>query len=386
MEIHRSSRRQVEDWALAFGPQDLATSRSGAAAFVSLCLAALGGVALGDLLGRGHGSVAAFGFLPVMAAGWFLAPRLAMAVAAVAVALRFLMVMTGSIDPVTGFAQAMTIPIFAFLGHAAGVGMLTSRREQDHARRLEAAGRRVSELEKAKSEFLRLASHELRSPVAVLQGYIAMLEAGDLGRLPQAAAAVVPVLADRVDSINILVEQMLVSAQLEDSRLQLRPRVHQLGTLLAPAVAAVRPLLGEGHRLRLEEPIPDMALLADGRRICTILNNLLENAIKYSPNGGEISVRALPDRDAVWIKVQDHGVGIPKEGMGKLFTRFGRVASEGTAGIPGTGLGLYLSREIARLHGGDLVAESEESKGSTFTLILPRHDRAPAHLRQRLEG
>lgn len=386
MEIRRRSRRQIRDWALAFGPQDMAASRGEAAAFLSLCLAALGVVALGDLLGRGHGSVAAFGFLPVMGAGWFLAPRMVVVVAAVAVGLRLLIVATGAIDPVTAFAQALTIPIFAFLSHAAAVGVLSSRREEDHARRLKAAGQRASELEKAKSEFLRLASHELRSPVAVLKGYISMLGTGDLGELPPAAAEVVPLLTDRVNAVNTLVEQMLESARLEDSRLQLRPRVHQLGTLLPPAVDSVRPLLGEGHRLRLEEPIPEVALLADGRRICTILNNLLENAIKYSPNGGEINVRAVYDRDTVRIEVKDQGVGIPKAGMGKLFTRFGRVASESTAHIPGTGLGLYLSREIARLHGGDLVAESEESKGSTFTLILPKHDRAPGHLRQLVEA
>lgn len=382
MEIRRRSRRQIRDWALAFGPQDMATSRGEAAAFLFLCFAALGVVAFGDMLGRGQGSVAAFGFLPVMAAGWFLAPRLAVLVAGFAIALRLLTVWAGAVDPVTGFAQTLTIPIFAFLSHAGAVGVLSSRREEDHARRLEAAGLRVRELEKAKSEFLRLASHELRSPVAVLQGYISMLEDGELGELPEAAAEVVPLLGDRVRTVNTLVDQMLECARLEDSRLQLRPRRHLLGTLLPPAVDGVRPLLGDRHRLQLREPVPEVTVLADGRRIGTILNNLLENAIKYSPEGGEITVSAVRDRAGVRIEVRDQGLGIPEAGMKKLFTRFGRVVTEDTTHIPGTGLGLYLSREIARLHGGDLVAESEEHRGSTFTLTLPEHDRAPAHLRE----
>lgn len=386
MEISRRSRRQIRDWALAFGPQDMAASRGEAAALLFLCFAALGVVALGDLLGHGHGSVAAFGFLPVMAAGWFLAPRQTVFVAAVAIALRLVMVWVGAIDPITGFAQALTIPIFAFLSHAAAVGILSSRKEEDHARRLEAAGQRVSELEKAKSEFLRLASHELRSPVAVLQGYISMLEDGELGDLPEAAAEVVPVLSDRVRAVNTLVDQMLESARLDDSRLQLRPRRQALGTLLPPAVDGARPLLGDRHRLELREPIPEVMLLADGRRIRTILNNLIENAIKYSPKGGQITVSAVHERDSVQIRVRDQGLGIPEAGMNKLFTRFGRVVTEETGQIPGTGLGLYLSREIARIHGGDLVAESKQHQGSTFTLILPEANRAPDNLRELAEA
>jgi signal transduction histidine kinase len=110
----------------------------------------------------------------------------------------------------------------------------------------------------------------------------------------------------------------------------------------------------------------------DLERIQTILTNLLDNAIKYSPEGGEVRIVVGGDGDSAEVAVVDHGVGIADHDLPTLFTRFGRVMNPVVAHVPGTGLGLYLSRELARLHGGDIVASAVPGKGSTFTLRLPR--------------
>jgi signal transduction histidine kinase len=102
-----------------------------------------------------------------------------------------------------------------------------------------------------------------------------------------------------------------------------------------------------------------------------MLTNLIDNAIKYSPQGGEIEIRLDHDSRVATIMVRDHGIGIGAEQIPVLFTRFGRLVTPETSHIRGTGLGLYLARETARLHGGDIVVASEARAGSTFTVTIP---------------
>jgi signal transduction histidine kinase len=117
--------------------------------------------------------------------------------------------------------------------------------------------------------------------------------------------------------------------------------------------------------------------LADADRIKTIISNLLENAIKYSPSGGRIQcIVSMADRVAT-LRVVDSGVGIAREDLPRLFNRFERIENRETSHVGGTGLGLYLSRELARQHGGEIQAESHPHSGSTFTITLPLALAAP---------
>jgi signal transduction histidine kinase len=139
----------------------------------------------------------------------------------------------------------------------------------------------------------------------------------------------------------------------------------------------VRPLAGPTHVLTLETPSAPVTVLGDADRIKTIVSNLLENAIKYSPNGGPITcVVSIVDRVAT-LRVADGGVGIAREDLPRLFNRFERIDNRETSHVGGTGLGLYLSRELARQHGGDIHVESRVHAGSTFTLTLPLVSAAP---------
>lgn len=244
------------------------------------------------------------------------------------------------------------------------------QRQQDQADRLREKADQLAELEKAKSEFLRLASHELRGPAAMLGGYLSMMEEEALGPIPDRLRPVLPLLRAKAAQINMLANEMVEAARLEDRRLQLKRKRVDLREALRRIVASTKAALTPKHRLMLydsgEGPV---VVLADVMRLDIIIGNLIDNAIKYSPQGGDIMVDLARAGDLALVRVRDFGIGIAPEDMERLFIRFNRIAPQPE--VPGTGLGLYLARELARLHGGDIVAVSKPGEGSEFTLSLP---------------
>jgi signal transduction histidine kinase len=141
--------------------------------------------------------------------------------------------------------------------------------------------------------------------------------------------------------------------------------------LASGAMQVVGPVASAAHELTLETPAGEVMVFGDDDRIVTIISNLLENAIKYSPDGGKIQcIVAVADGEA-HLTVIDHGVGIEASELPRLFNRFERIQNQRTSHVSGAGIGLYLSRELARQHGGDIRVESQPGTGSTFTLVLP---------------
>ena len=151
----------------------------------------------------------------------------------------------------------------------------------------------------------------------------------------------------------------------------LRLRLVDLRQLLREVVESYRVAGEEAARLVVQEAERPVLVNVDSSRVRTILTNLVDNALKYSPGGGEVRCLVGVRGRAAVVEVADHGIGIAASDMPRLFARFERLATGENARIPGTGLGLYLSRELARMHGGDLRARSSEGQGSTFTLQLP---------------
>ena len=238
-------------------------------------------------------------------------------------------------------------------------------RLQSHAERLEA-------LEQVKADLLRLVSHELGTPVAVIRGYVSMMADGSLGEVGDRVKAVLPILTRRCDEMARLVEQMLEITRLQEARPQLARRRVDLGEIVADAVTQMMPQAEmSGRRLALIRPSGPIPVFADPARVDTILSNLMGNALKYSGEGSEVICEVLLDGGSALAVVRDHGPGIAGDQLGRLFTKFGRVVTPETSHIRGTGLGLYLSRELARLLGGDIRAQSVEGVGSSFTLSLP---------------
>jgi signal transduction histidine kinase len=238
-------------------------------------------------------------------------------------------------------------------------------------------GARMAALERAKTEFLNLASHELRGPLSVISGYLSMLNEGALGVLPPAADNVTRLLAAKATEMNVLVNDMLEVARLEDGRMELSIERFDLRSIVSHVVDDWRPLAPEGLTIHVEEDGRPVSVDADVNRVRTIVTNLLSNAMKYSPDGGDVVCGVAEREDRALLLVTDHGLGIPEDGLPALFTRFGRIVTPETSHIPGTGLGLYVSRELALAQGGDLSVATELGKGSTFTLSLPRSRRRP---------
>jgi signal transduction histidine kinase len=367
-----SKRWHRSDVLLAFGPGSLADRPEGWVFVTSCCLALLL-VFLADLSLRSHGTVSALGFIPVVVAGWLLSRRQAAVVTALAVVLRVLATALGAIPVVTGVTHAMTLPVLAILGQLAAAFVVKAVIGERQLERVRADRERLVALDGAKSEFLRLASHELRGPLGVVRGYISMLEDGTLGELPRDARRVLPILVSRLKSIGLMVDLMLETARLDDSRLQLSLERTDLRDVVGECVDEMRPLAGSQHPLQVDAPPEPVVAEADRRRVATIVTNLIDNAIKYSPDGGPVECRLEGDSGdgKATIAVRDHGIGISASQRKRLFARYSRVGGDRAATIPGTGLGLYVSRELARLHGGDLQVESELGEGSTFTLELP---------------
>lgn len=365
-----TGKRRARDWILGLAPQELAGQREGVV-FMIICLVALGFVTAADLVAPGHATVGSIALLPVGASAWLLSRRPAVVVVVVAMALDAMTAVVGAVQPLTAVTQFLMLPVLSFLARVAATGTLRARERDLDARDARAGEERARELERAKSEFLRLASHELRGPVAILRGYLTMIEEGSLGDVSTAVQRVIPILSATATNMNHVVDQMLDTARLEDSRLQLKPRLVDLATIVGEAAESVRLLHGESHPVTVRGCERPLVVRCDASRVSTVVGNLVSNALKYSPAGSEVTVQLSRDPGMAKVSVSDRGLGIPEDQMPRLFTRFGRIERPETAGVQGTGLGLYISRELARLHDGDLTVESTPGEGSTFTLALP---------------
>jgi signal transduction histidine kinase len=227
---------------------------------------------------------------------------------------------------------------------------------------------RIAALERAKTDFLNIASHELRGPMTVIKGYLTMLDAGAMGDLSPKARGVLPLLISKSDEVNWMIEQMIEAARLEEGRLSLKRRRADIIELTDNAIDSVRMLIA-GHELKVDFPVEPIEAEVDPDRFQIVVRNLLSNAAKYSAPGTDIDVDVRRNGTRAMVSITDHGVGISPDDQRNLFTRFGRI--ESSAHVQGTGLGLWLSREIALRHDGDLTVDSKSGSGSTFTFSVP---------------
>lgn len=253
--------------------------------------------------------------------------------------------------------------------HRQDEARLAEAQEQERER-LQSAAAQLASLERAKADFLRLASHEMRGPINVASVYASMLTDGSLGQASPKARDAAMAISEKVRELNRIVDQVLEVSRLEDPSLSLERTTFDLRDVAGQArenVAAT----ARGHSVSITAPPHPVVVHTDRERTLMILQNLLDNALKYSPGGGDVVCTVSLRGGHADVSVADQGIGIAAEDMPRLFGRFTRVGEQETRGNPGTGLGLYLSREAARLLGGDLTVASERGHGSTFKLTLP---------------
>ncbi|HEU5384140.1 MAG TPA: ATP-binding protein [Ktedonobacteraceae bacterium] len=241
----------------------------------------------------------------------------------------------------------------------------------------------LKEVEQFKDEFISIIAHELRTPLAIIKGFVqTLLTQTAQGKGPELAAWQAKSLqgidlatARVIDLANDLLDVTRVQA----GRLELQREPADL-VALTRRVLSRRQLTTERHTLTLATALSQLVLHVDPRRIEQVLANLLGNAITYSPEGGPIEVTIHTDGDAheALLSVRDQGIGIPPHDLGQVFERFTRAANAQTCGIGGTGLGLYLCRELIAQHGGRIWVESTEGQGSTFFVALPLPEQPPS--------
>jgi signal transduction histidine kinase len=239
----------------------------------------------------------------------------------------------------------------------------------DESDRLRGQAMQMRELEQLKGHILNLAAHELRGPTAVIRGYLSMISDGSLDE--SGLRRVLPILLGKAGQMDALITQMLEVARLEEGRLELRVDTVDLGAAAREATDVAALLAPAGTSIFLAKAPQPILVVGDQPRITTIVSNLVDNAIKYSPAGGEIRIEVSTKDGHGRVSVSDPGLGIAPADLPMLFTRFGRVVTAENSHISGTGLGLHLSRELARRQGGDISVESQLGVGSTFTFWLP---------------
>jgi PAS domain S-box-containing protein len=236
------------------------------------------------------------------------------------------------------------------------------------SKRLREHAERMAELEKTKTQFLNLASHELRGPLTVVRGYNSMLEDGVIP--PEQISAVARILETKIAQMDLLIEQMLETARLEQSDLAYAHETLDLGDVAQEQVDVFR-AVARDNTIVVQPADGALPVVGDRRRVGAIVANLLDNALKYSPEGEEIVCAVGTDGAHAFVSVCDRGPGIAREHMDLLFKRFGRLPTDQNLTVPGTGLGLFLCKEIAERHGGDITVRSTPGAGSEFTLRLP---------------
>lgn len=228
-------------------------------------------------------------------------------------------------------------------------------------------------IERMKTAFVSTVSHELRTPLTSIKGFISTLMADDTGKYYDVKAQheFYRIIDGECDRLTRLINDLLNVSRIEAGRaLDLIPKLVKLLPLIEKVAAAQRTYTHK-HQvvIDIESELPD--IIADEDKVDQILTNLINNAIKYSPKGGTVTVTGGVDGDTVKISVTDQGMGIPKDHLTKVFDRFHRVDNRDTRKIGGTGIGLYLVKHLVEAHGGSIWVESEVGVGTTFMFELP---------------
>jgi PAS domain S-box-containing protein len=246
----------------------------------------------------------------------------------------------------------------------AGVSVdVTDQRRAERA--LERAGEQ-------KDRFLATLSHELRNPLAPIRNAVSLLKAAESD--PARVAWSREIIERQVNHLVHLIDDLLDISRITRDKLQLRRETVALGDVIGAAVESVRPLFEQrGQELAVAEAPAPVIVDVDPTRLAQVVANLLSNASKYTPPGGRIDLRIAVKRDEIVIRVRDTGIGIAAEHVPHLFEMFYQVPGSDAEVQGGLGIGLALVRELVRLHGGRVSAESPgPGQGATFTVVLPR--------------
>ena len=233
---------------------------------------------------------------------------------------------------------------------------------------------RLKEAEEAKTLFLATASHELKTPLTVIRGFADTLLAFD-DFDPERRLAALQAIRLRSEELVRIVDRLLLSSRIEAGRVQVTVTRTALAPLLVERVRALEAATGRELHLDLDPAVPDVS--GDGAALVTVVDHLLDNALKYSPGGEPVTVRCHRDGEAVRIDVEDGGIGMDAEQVARCFEKFWQAESTDVRRFGGTGIGLYIVRSLVEAMGGTITVCSTQGTGTTFSVHLADHRSAP---------
>jgi PAS domain S-box-containing protein len=226
-------------------------------------------------------------------------------------------------------------------------------------------------LERRRSDFVATASHELRTPLAAVYGAARTLRRTDIEIPADQRDRFLEIIVSETERLTTIVSQILLAGQLEEGRVDVATAATDLKPLAESVLDSARLRIPEQIELRLEQNGAPAVALADEDKLRQVLVNLLDNAIKYSPDGGDVVIELAGGHGRVRMAVRDHGLGIPPGEQERIFEKFYRLDPALTRGVGGSGLGLFISRELVSRMGGSLTVRSQPGEGAAFVVDLP---------------
>jgi GAF domain-containing protein len=240
-----------------------------------------------------------------------------------------------------------------------------------HAEELRRAYEELQEADRLKDEIVQNVSHELRTPLTFIKGYVDLLIDGSMGPLTEAQREALGIIAEKTNLLSRLVGDIVTLQRIDRGTLAFEA-VDIVGLARISVQGFQLTATRSGLEITLEDPGGPLLVWGDRERLSQVLDNLLHNAVKFSPNGGRITVRVVDRGDHAEVSVQDTGIGIPPDKLDRIFERFYQVDGSTRRRFGGMGLGLAIVKRIVEAHGGRVWAESELGKGSTFYFTIPK--------------
>jgi two-component system phosphate regulon sensor histidine kinase PhoR len=229
----------------------------------------------------------------------------------------------------------------------------------------------LKRLERVRKDFVANASHELKTPLTSIAGYVEALVDGAKDD-PSTCAQFLGIIQKHTQILKAILSDLLQLSTIESGVYRWKRQEVDVTDLMERAARVLRPLAEQKRQQLTVHPVePPLTIYGDLSRLTEALTNLLDNAVKYTPEGGSITIQAAPDADGVRIDVADTGIGIPPMEQSRVFERFYRVDRARTREQAGTGLGLSIVKHIVEAHGGQVTVESTAGRGSTFSIVLP---------------
>ena len=250
------------------------------------------------------------------------------------------------------------------------------REIQEHTEELTLAYEELKESDRLKDELVQNVSHELRTPLTFVKGYVDLLMDGEMGLLSDEQRSALQIVANKTSEITRLIEDIVTLQRIEEGNLERTQ--FALGDLIRVTVAGHNLNLKPGMDLHIQavQPLPMGRIYADKGRITQVIDNLMANAIKFSPEGGTVGIELQETDQEMIMIISDQGIGVPQDKLERIFDRFYQVDGSSKRRFGGTGIGLALVKRIIQAHKGRVWVTSEMKKGSSFFVALPKANKA----------